>query len=130
MITKKTEKINIKSQNFNNNTINEMVQIFVDEDKQISSAVEKHKNDLEKADKKKKMEEVRRINRILFAIMYKKQNQMKKEEKKRDRPSSFFGRKISLLAFVCTLLYLLNDISNTIFLFLDREIEIDHNLAH
>lgn len=47
MATKKTEKINIKSQNFNNNTINEMVQIFVDEDKQISSAIEKHKNNLD-----------------------------------------------------------------------------------
>ena len=47
MKTKKTEKINTKSQNFNNNTINEMVQIFVDEDKQISSAIEKNKNDLD-----------------------------------------------------------------------------------
>ena len=45
----------------------------------------KRKKDLEKALKKKKMEEIRRINRILFA-MFKKQNQMKKEENKETVP--------------------------------------------
>ena len=46
MKPKDTEKTNIKSENFDKNTVHEMIEIFIDEDKYIAHAIEKNRNDL------------------------------------------------------------------------------------